>query len=300
MRDFSILLKRGASKLCFLLALMLIPTLVSAQIYRWTDENGNVHFGDSPPGNANAKSLDLPKGPSDKEVEKAQRELQDALDARASGDSVSVAPTPKKVAPRRGEAVSEFACYTPIEEVLRGATKAAYAPISPTVLTQAQHSGVRKVLASAAGRWRGSSVELTCSGKVDAPKNESLHFDVNSVATWSDAQGLLILENRARGSRRRIDETRVSFIEVGDGLYFFEAKGGGKHTNNRTIALRGNLSEGFHLDETSLAFMSKRRSYHIMRTELRHLKVKNNKLEYTELYFHKNILTGARLWSLAR
>ncbi|MEH6581306.1 MAG: DUF4124 domain-containing protein [Halioglobus sp.] len=300
MRKVGTFSERGASKLRYLLALLLIPGLVFAQVYQWVDENGNVNFGDKPPSNANAKSLDLPTGPSQAEVDKAQRELQDTLDTRATSDGAAAAPVSATAVQKDGKPIPEFSCYTPIAEVLRGATKAAYSPVTPSDLTQTQTNGARKVLASAAGRWRGSSIELTCAGSIDAPTNENLHFDVNSVATWRDDQGLLILENRARGSKRRTDETRVSYIEVNEGLYFFEAKGGGNQTSSRTIALRGNQAEGLHLDKSSLAFMSKRRSYHVMRTELRHLKVKNNRLEYTELYFHKNILTGARLWTLRR
>lgn len=32
--------------LCLILALL--PLLASAEVYKWTDENGNVHFGDRP------------------------------------------------------------------------------------------------------------------------------------------------------------------------------------------------------------------------------------------------------------
>jgi hypothetical protein len=87
---------------------------------------------------------------------------------------------------------------------------------------------------------------------------------------------------------------------VGDALYYFDAKGDGNQTIDRTISLRGNKAEGLYLDKISLAFMSKRRSFHVMRTELRHLKVTGGKLEFTELYFHNNLLTGSRVWTLAR
>ena len=124
---------------------------------------------------------------------------------------------------------------------------------------------------------------------------------MQSTGTWRDDQGLLILENVATGSsRRRSVENRVSYIEIGDALYYFDAKGDGNQTVDRTIALRGNKAEGIYLDDTSLAFMSKRRSYHVMRTELRHIQIKGRTLEFTELYFHANLLTGSRIWTLQR
>jgi hypothetical protein len=300
MNYFDAIIRRSPGLQVFLAIFLLIPAIAFAQVYQWKDADGNVHFGDKPPEDVDAKSMSLPKGPSDEEVEKAQQELQQTLDAREAANKVSpTSPTPSALE-RSNEPLPEFACYTPIEDVLRGPTQAAYVPINPTDVTDAQRRGARTILASAKGSWRGSSLELVCSGQVNAPRSEHLHFSVSSTATWRGSQGLMILENRARGSQRRSDEVRVSYIEVGDALYYFDAKGGGNRTVDRTIALRGNMAEGLYLDKDSLAFMSKRRSYHVMRTELRHLMVRGGKLEFTELYFHNNLLTGSRVWTLSR
>ena len=298
MYKIGVLLKRLSGARIFVGALLLVPALAMGQVYQWVDEDGNVHFGDSPPDDANATAVDLPKGPSDAEVEKAQAQLQEALDARQAETAAAVDPAPAEQNTNRP--LPDFACYTPIQQVLRGPTKAAYDPVSPTALSVEQQRGVRAILSSAKGLWRGSSVELLCSGQLDSPKSENLYFNVSSTATWRDSQGLLILENRASGSRNRVNETRVSYIEVGDALYYFDAKGDGNQTIDRTISLRGNKAEGLYLDKISLAFMCKRRSFHVMRTELRHLKVTGGKLEFTELYFHNNLLTGSRVWTLTR
>ncbi len=44
--------------LCFLLVLLWLP--VSADVYRWTDDKGVVHYTDKPPA-GNAKPVELPK-----------------------------------------------------------------------------------------------------------------------------------------------------------------------------------------------------------------------------------------------
>ncbi|MEH6583877.1 MAG: DUF4124 domain-containing protein [Halioglobus sp.] len=281
-------------------ALFLLPAAGYAQVYQWTDEAGNVHFGDRPPEDAEAKSLNLPKGPSEEETEKAQEHWQGAIDARKAESEGSASDVTQASSSHSNERLPEFACYTPIEDVLRGPTHEAYVPVTPTDVTLEQQRGARSILSSVKGLWYGSAVELICSGQLDAPKSENLFFEVRSTGTWRDKEGLLILENRASGSRNRVNETRVSYIEVGDALYYFDAKGDGNQNVDRTIALRGNKAEGLYLDNNSLAFMSKRRSYHVMRTEIRHLKVKGRTLEFTELYFHKNLLTGSRVWTVNR
>jgi Domain of unknown function (DUF4124) len=284
-----------------LLALvLLVSPLAAAQVYQWEDEQGNVHFGDAPPEGVNAKAVDLPPGPSDQEVESAQRKLEDALNAREKDNTVNSGATVPEHPARANQPVPEFACYTAIEQVLQGPTKAAYVPASPTAISDAQRRGARAVLSSASGQWRGTALELNCSGQIDAAKSEHIYFDVTSVGIWRKDEGLLALENKATGSRRRVNETRVSYIQIDDAVYFREAKGDGTLNMGRTMELRGNQAEGLYLDENSLAFMSTARSYNVMRTEIRHLRVSGRTLEYTELYFHSNILTGSRVWTLSR
>lgn len=45
----------------FLISLLLTLALaspgVTAQLYKWVDDQGNVHYGDSPPGNADLKKI---------------------------------------------------------------------------------------------------------------------------------------------------------------------------------------------------------------------------------------------------
>ena len=43
----------------FLLSLFLYSFSLSAEVYKWTDENGRTHFGDQPPLNQLSESIDL-------------------------------------------------------------------------------------------------------------------------------------------------------------------------------------------------------------------------------------------------
>ncbi len=46
-------------KLFSLVVLMMLAALVQADVYKWVDRNGIVHYGDTPPANAKSRSLDL-------------------------------------------------------------------------------------------------------------------------------------------------------------------------------------------------------------------------------------------------
>ncbi len=91
--------------------LTLVTGLVSAnalagEIYKWTDENGLVHFGDRPPQGQQAQSISTPEAapPDDDETESAP-EAQEAAPADASIDTAAgeEEPVPLTAAQARRE-----------------------------------------------------------------------------------------------------------------------------------------------------------------------------------------------------
>ena len=70
-----------------LAGLLMTAGNVSAGVYRWVDENGKVHFGDRPPADAEAETLEMPEvTPSEtpevsvQERRERQRRLVEALE----------------------------------------------------------------------------------------------------------------------------------------------------------------------------------------------------------------------------
>lgn len=68
--------------------LLALPIFATAGIYKWTDENGVVHYGERPAENSNATSVAIQKKTQSKANEQARQErlkrekrLSDALDA---------------------------------------------------------------------------------------------------------------------------------------------------------------------------------------------------------------------------
>lgn len=69
------------------LLLVLIATFALAQIYKWSDKEGKVHFGDDPPEDSEVDEVMLPEGPSDEEVEAAWEKLRIMLESRQARDA---------------------------------------------------------------------------------------------------------------------------------------------------------------------------------------------------------------------
>jgi signal recognition particle GTPase len=71
-----------------ILIILLIPPLCYAEIYKWTDENGGVHYGERP-SNPNSEKIEIKSSTSqpdeglEKHREKQQKLLQSYEDERA-------------------------------------------------------------------------------------------------------------------------------------------------------------------------------------------------------------------------
>jgi hypothetical protein len=46
-------------KLLILVAFLALAPAAIADVYKWVDSNGSVHYGDTPPANARSRSVDL-------------------------------------------------------------------------------------------------------------------------------------------------------------------------------------------------------------------------------------------------
>ncbi|MDX1695120.1 MAG: DUF4124 domain-containing protein [Ketobacteraceae bacterium] len=57
-------MKMVISSVLSLVTLLTWCGTAQAEVYRWTDENGKVHFGDRPPGHVDAETLDMPESRS--------------------------------------------------------------------------------------------------------------------------------------------------------------------------------------------------------------------------------------------
>lgn len=49
----------GILSLCLWALVLIAPTGTSAEVYTWTDEEGNLHFSDSAPASGDVKKLDI-------------------------------------------------------------------------------------------------------------------------------------------------------------------------------------------------------------------------------------------------
>lgn len=98
----------------FLLAL-LVAVLVSASgLYKWVDEQGGVHYTDTPPANVKARELEPSRPPASQEVDSAQRRAEQMKEDAARMEMERRARTPPRtpLGPLPNNATSEYLVTT--------------------------------------------------------------------------------------------------------------------------------------------------------------------------------------------
>jgi len=90
-----------------ILLIILVAGLASAQVYKWVDEEGGVHFGDRPPESAEPEEVILPRGPSEEEVKAAQEQVREAAESRRQSTQGGVAGAVEAVDREDNPAIEE-------------------------------------------------------------------------------------------------------------------------------------------------------------------------------------------------
>ena len=60
----------------FLLITLLTTGVVTSAVYKWVDEEGKVHYGDSPASVRGAEQIEIEQGPSEKEVQQTRERTE--------------------------------------------------------------------------------------------------------------------------------------------------------------------------------------------------------------------------------
>ncbi len=280
--------------------LLLISGVTLAAVYKWVDQSGRVHYGDSPPQDSDAELVVVPEGPSQMEVERARQQMQQKIE-RYEKFSEEVSPsepleTPSQEAESGIVTADHVVCTSPLSDLVKGPSAKTYTPISPTALTKAQQKSLNILFGKIEASWKGAMTELTCLDSSSEPRSRTRNFEAQATVNWN-----------ARRSQLLIDITKLvtQIFEVGDALYFNDTKSADFIKTEDTIARDGNKVEVLTLDRKKVSFLTKRRMRagahtRIPRPEVRQLEISGRTLKLIELYYHNEMLVGSRTWVLKR
>ncbi|MEH6357652.1 MAG: DUF4124 domain-containing protein [Pseudomonadales bacterium] len=286
------------------LLLFLICTVTVAGIYKWTDESGRVHYGDEPPEEADAKSVTIPEGPSQEDIERAKQEAQEIKEQYGkSSEKGGVVGAPDKAFQEEKSpeiTPDNVACFTPLSDLVQGPSAEAFTPITPTPLGKVEKELLYDLFGELESRahWLGTVTDRVCQGSPSEPKSKIKNFEAEISADWDSYQSWLTLESDLTGTEVA-NEQLIYRFEVSDALYFSDYKPA------KVLAQEGNKVEVLTLNQDMVSFFIKRRiptaaGARRQRGEIRRLEISGRTLKLTELYYFNEMLMGSRNWTLNR
>ena len=282
-----------------LIALLLMEE-AAAVAYKWVDESGRVHYGDRPPAEREARVIDLPKGPSRQEIERARRLKETGLRKNrkfGGGDRPAMFLRDESQATKtRTSYPDKVACFAPLSTLVPGTSGRALEPIRPTTLSRAQQNMLTRLFSRTAGRWRGTISEVRCISETADPDRQIKNGKAESAVVWMKGKSQLTIE-----TNYSLDSGRVGRIfhnlQVGNALFFI-----GSSTTR--FAIKRNETEVLKLADSLVSFLTKwgleTRTGSRLGAQVRQLEIRGKALKVTELFYTQGKLSGAQTLLLSR
>ncbi len=287
------------SKILILICLLMVLTAsdgVLAEIYKWTDDEGKVHFGDSPPAASESESVDLSPTNTAEGLGKVQEKPavetdEQKLQENVKDDSEQVVQPLTAALP-----ALEVACFTPLDESLGGLVPYVREPITPRPLTRWEVRRLEEFFRASKGRWKGELEEISCIREGASPPTTSTHYDYRLKTSWKPGRRLEIdAELEYEGSEYNLWR-QLYFMWLGQaGLRFHSAKSYPSFDINQP---RYDV-EIVSIDKGDLLFFT-RILGSIHKTKVYSFRLAGESFEISEFFFTQGILSSKRLWKAKR
>ena len=174
--------------LLLLLGSLAVTPTANAGIYKWVDDDGNVHYGDSPPTGGSSQEIQVAPGPSDEAIQEAHdrlRRLQEyEKEMAGSRDEEQPADEGTPIERPEVEFPADVACFTRLQEAWGGRIEDTRAQVSRRPLTDAQLRQLTRLFNMLEGRPSGTMEETICISPKATPPSKTFHYRVQFDARW--------------------------------------------------------------------------------------------------------------------
>lgn len=172
-----------------LIALLTLPVQATAEILKWVDSEGNVHFGDAPPDNRQTEEIEVAPAPSENAVREAQDRAQRLLEFertfRGGEKDPSQQAEPKQAKKKTTSHAIDVECFTPIGDSWGGRIADTRKEVARTKLSKNELRQLRDFLRPLTKRhWRGVQRDITCINPKATPSTKSIRYDFHFRTRW--------------------------------------------------------------------------------------------------------------------
>jgi hypothetical protein len=283
--------------LCHLILSLLFAPIAVAEIYRWVDENGTVHFSDCPPAECRNQEIGIIDMPSEQRIrdarartERLKRFLSDIDSRREQTADQDESAKSDDASPR---SPSDIRCFSQLRESWEGRIIDNRENVDRKALTSGERAGVKRLFDALARRSGGSVEETRCINPDASPPTETDDYRLTLNAHWQPDDSLqmeaLLTGTDGAANRRRF----YWFLPSADGLRFRKRNSSGWFELDRPR----NDVETLTVSDNELIFFL-RRGGRLRQTEI--LSIQRNGAEFrlSEYLYVQGHLARKRHWMI--
>ncbi len=209
------------------LVCLLVAATSNAAIFKWVDEEGNVHFGDHPPTGQRPQQVDVDHGPAPRAAEEARDRARKLLryeeSTREPEPGEANARGAKPVQRLPGGRAEDPECFTALEKAWSGRIADTREAVSRSALSNSSYRALRGLLDSLTGHWEGAVEETICVRADASPPTKANHYRARLHGYWKSKQ-LLEIEAKLVGEENRAVFREFFWLLLSrDGLRFRKA-----------------------------------------------------------------------------
>lgn len=278
---------------------LLFAAVAIGAVYKWIDDEGNVHYGDTPPKGQEKESIDIAPTPPPKTITDAQgREKQPKAEKEVLRDGETEGD-PDDGNKGAEQPISRFAtdikCFTPVTKSWGGRISDTREGVTRQPFKNDERDQLMTLFDALEGSWRGRVEDITCRGTDAEPSVKTHHYESDLTARWESKQ-IYRIEAELGGSATRANIRQFFWFLPGmDGLRF-------RRTTNDTpfeLDIPGNDAEILEVGDNRVTFYW-RRGGALRQTNVFSIKIVGRSFTISEFFYMKGVLDGKRLWTLGK
>lgn len=277
---------------------VLFAAVAIGAVYKWVDDEGNVHYGDIPPKDQEKETIEIaPAPPARTIIEEEDRATQPKAEEEVlrEGETSEVQQEEVEGAKQPvARYTTDIKCFTPVTGAWGGRIADTREGVSRQPFKNDEHKQLIALFDALEGRWSGRIEDITCQSPGAEPPSKTHNYKFHLDAQWQSEQRFWI-EAKLEGARetRAVLRQFFWFLLSKDGLRFRKA------TTDISFEIDkpGNDVEILEKRNNILTFYW-RRGGAVRQTNVFSLNKIGRNFTISEYFYVQGVLVGKRLWKL--
>lgn len=213
----------GLLKSLALLCGSIVVFTVNAEIYKWIDDKGNVHYGECPPESCDSQEIKIVSPPSDQTIRETQDRIK-RIQMYQKKLSEDRAKDRKQIAKPLVSKVIDLECFTSIGDLWEGKIQDTREKFERKSIADSALHKLKNYFSALKGSWKGNMEDTECVQPDATPPQKTYHYDTYLDARWKTEQ-LFEITAELEGDERdaSLQSQFFWFLLSSDGLRFRRA-----------------------------------------------------------------------------